>query len=278
MAETSPKAAGRVPVGVDPTRASIARVYDAMLNGKDNYEIDREVKRALLATAPELETIARDNRQWLIRVTRFLAGTIELGQIIDCGAGLPGAENTHEAASRVSSDVHVYYVDNDPLVAVHGRALLEGSDRTYFLEADLTKPDEVFAAAAEAGFDRGEPAGLMQVSTLHHVHDDLGPVEIMQRYIDQLPSGSYVALTHFFDPEDGGPLSALAGRLQEIMVSGPMGSGCFRTRSEIAAMFDGLEFVQPGLTVLPDWWPDAPGAGELLDVQRLLIGGLGRKP
>lgn len=269
----------RVPVGVDPTRASIARVYDAMLNGKDNYDIDRSVKRELLKVAPELETIARDNREWLIRVTRYFVGTVGLQQIIDCGSGLPAAENTHEAAARLNPDTKVVYVDNDPVVAAHGRALLDEGRTGFFATADLSRPAEVFAHDTVARhIDLTEPAGLMQISTLHHVSDDLDPAAIMQAYIDQLPSGSYVAITHFVDPADGGPLSSLAQRLEDIMVSGPMGSGYFRSRDEIAAMFDGLELIDPGLVLLPDWWPDGPRSKGLLDVQQLILGGVGRKP
>ena len=269
----------RVPVGVDPNRASIARVYDAMLDGKDNYEIDRAVKRELLTIAPELATIARDNREWLIRVTRFLAGTVRLAQIIDCGSGLPAAENTHQAAARLNLDTKVVYVDNDPVVAAHGRALLEEGKNGFFAAADLTRPDEVFAHdTVVSHIDLTEPLGLMQVSTLHHVPDELDPAGIMRAYVDRMPSGSYVAITHFLDPQDSGPLSNLAARLQDIMVSGPMGSGYFRTREQIAAMFDGLELVEPGLALLPDWWPDGPRNAALLDVQQLILGGVARKP
>jgi hypothetical protein len=269
----------RVPVGVDPTRASIARVYDAMLGGKDNYDIDRAVKKELLKVAPELETIARDNREWLIRVTRFLVGTAHLEQIIDCGSGLPAAENTHEAAARLNPDTKVVYVDNDPVVAAHGRALLEGGKNGFFATADFTRPDEVFAHdTVTTHIDLTHPTGLMHVSTLHHVPDELDPAAIMRNYIDRLPSGSYVAITHFYDPQDDGPLSTLAAKLQDIMVNGPMGSGYFRTRDEITAMFDGLEFVEPGIARLPEWWPDGPRTTALLDVQNLILGGVARKP
>jgi hypothetical protein len=269
----------RVPVGVDPTRASIARVYDAMLGGKDNYEIDRAVKRELLKVAPELATIARDNREWLIRVTRFLVGTARVDQILDCGSGLPAAENTHEAAARLNPDTKVVYVDNDPVVAAHGRALLEEGRNAFFAVADLTRPDEVLADDTVVNhIDLTRPLGLMQVSTLHHVADDLDPAAIMRAYVDRLPSGSYVAITHFYDPGDVGPLATLAAKLQDIMVSGPMGSGYFRTRDEIAAMFAGLDLIDPGLTLLPDWWPDGPRTRPLLDVQQLILGGVARKP
>ncbi len=275
MSEPAP----REPVGVDSTRASIARVYDAMLNGKDNYAIDREVKQQLLEVAPQMETIARDNREWLIRVTRFLAGTVGIEQFLDCGSGLPAAENTHEAAARLNLDTKVVYVDNDPVVSAHGRALLDEGTNGFFATADLTRPDEVYGDTLVARtLDLTQPTALMQVSTLHHVADDHDPVAIMQSYVDNLPSGSYVAITHFYDPEDDGPLSALASELEESASSGPMGSGFFRTREQIEAMFCGLEFVNPGLQLLPDWWPDGPRTKPLFDVQRLILGGVARKP
>ncbi|QWF85848.1 SAM-dependent methyltransferase [Amycolatopsis sp. CA-230715] len=269
---------------IDPTVASIAGVYDAMLDGKDHFEIEDRVRDALLAESSEMKTIARDNREWLIRVTRYLAREIGIDQFLDCGCGLPAAENTHEAARRVRPGVRVYYVDNDPVVAARGRALLEEKDLASLVQEDLTQPDRVIAAAVGEGLDMTRPLALLQVSTLQHVDDSADPVAIMRRYIDRLPSGSYVAISHFFDPEDNGPLSASARRLQDIMVSGPMGSGYFRTRDQIAAMLDGLEIVQPGpnmpreLSLLPDWWQDGPRVDELLPVQKLLVGALARKP
>src|SRR5690349_5662361 len=134
-----------VPTGVDTSRASVARVYDAMLGGKDNYEADRAVTRELLAVAPELATIARDNRQWLTRVTRFLVASARVEQILDCGCGLPTAENIHELTARLNPDAKVVYVDNDPVVAAHARALLTGDGNAFFAEADLTRPEHLLA-------------------------------------------------------------------------------------------------------------------------------------
>ena len=115
---------------VDTTRPSIARVYDAFLGGKDNYEVDREVYRQVVQIAPEARTTGLQCRAWLIRVVRFLAGNAEIDQFLDCGSGLPTAENTHEAAQRINPEARVVYIDNDPMVAAHGRALLEENDRT----------------------------------------------------------------------------------------------------------------------------------------------------
>jgi len=146
-------------------------------------------------------------------------------------------------------------------------------------DADLAQPAAVLNDPIITDhLDFTEPVALFQISTLHHLADAQDPRKVMQTYIDALPSGSFVAITHFFDPEDGDALSALARRLENIMVSGPMGSGWFRTRDAIEEMFCGLELISPGLDLLPNWWPDGPPPQKLHDVQRLLLGGLARKP
>jgi hypothetical protein len=132
-----------VPVYIDTTKASIARVYDAFLNGKDNYEIDREVLRRVQQVAPEAQTLAFDNRNFLIRATRFIASQTGITQYLDCGSGLPTAENTHQVAQRIQPEARVVYVDNDPVVLAHGRALLEENDQTHFSAANIFNPKEI---------------------------------------------------------------------------------------------------------------------------------------
>lgn len=263
---------------IDPTKASIARVYDAALDGKDNYQVDRELLEQVLQITPGAALVTKALRRWLVRVTRYLARDVGLDQFLDCGAGLPTVENTHQTAQRYNPDSVVVYLDNDPIVLVHGRALLEENDRTHFISADLTRPDEVLGDPAVRGhleFDR--PIGLIQCATLHHVDDEARPAEIMARYIDALPSGSYVALTHWWDPEDGGEGSDLARAVETTYRTSSMGTGRYRTRAEIEAMLDGLELVAPGLTGLDDWWPDGPRADTSL-VEKLILGAVGRKP
>src|SRR6266540_6243231 len=131
------------PVYIDTSKASIARVYDAFLNGKDNYEIDRLVLRQVQAVAPEAAQLAWDNREFLIRVTRLIASQTGVTQYLDCGSGLPTAENTHQVAQRIAPDSRVVYIDNDPVVLAHGRALLEENDQTHFVSADIFKPVQV---------------------------------------------------------------------------------------------------------------------------------------
>ncbi|TQM02110.1 SAM-dependent methyltransferase [Pseudonocardia kunmingensis] len=275
-------AAGSIPVpsaDIDTTVASVARVYDCFLGGKDNYAVDREVFQQVVQNAPQAVEIGRINRHWLTRAVRFLARSAHIDQFLDVGAGLPAAENTHQAAQRMNPDTRVVYVDNDPVVAVHGRALLEEDERTHLVMADLTDPDEVLdnpTVRKYIDFDR--PLALIQCATIHHVPDSKRPWEIMQRYIDRLPSGSYLALTHFHDPQDGGKGTELARFIESVFNNSSMGSGFFRTRAEIESFFGDLDIVDPGIVRLCDWWPDGPRLDPHETVDDVLIGGVGRKP
>jgi hypothetical protein len=266
------------PVYIDPTKASIARVYDAFLNGKDNYEIDREVLRRVQQVAPEASQLAWDNRNFLIRVTRFIATQTGITQFLDCGSGLPTAENTHQVAQRIQPDARVVYVDNDPVVLAHGRALLEENDQTHFTAADIFKPREVLDDEIVRRYlDFSKPIALFQLGTVHHYDGEPSPSDIMREYIEALPSGSYVAISHFFDPETE-EHSDLARRMEETFLHSPMGSGVFRTRTEIERMLSGLELVEPGLTLCADWWPDGPRIKPLAPVSYCIVGAVGRKP
>lgn len=273
-----PNSPHRVPVGVDPTRASIARVYDAFLNGKDNYEIDREVLRGVQKAAPEAQDLAIDNRGLLIRACRFLATQTEVTQFLDCGSGLPTAENVHQVVQRVDPEIRVVYIDDDPVVLAHGRALLEENDFTHFTAADIFKPQEVLNdPVVRKHIDFDEPVAFLQMGTLHHFEGPAeGPREIMREYIDALPSGSYVALSHFLDPEN--EYSEVARKMEEMFKHSPMGSGTFRTMSEIEELFDGLEMVSPGVTLCAEWWPDGPQLKDLSRASHCIAGGVGRKP
>jgi hypothetical protein len=253
-------------------------VYDCFLGGKDNYEVDRQVFLQVDAVAPQMKLLARAGRQWLVRVTRFLAREAEIDQFLDLGAGLPAAENTHQAAQRMNRDACVVYVDDDPVVAAHGRAVLEENDHTHLVMADLTKPDEIFTHPGITRYlDFSRPVALIHSNTIHHVSDAEGPAEIMRRYVELLASGSYLVLSHFTDPEDDGPGSELAGYVEDIFAGGAIGSGFFRTRKEIEEYFTGLEMVEPGLVPVNQWWPDGPlltrSAGDTL-----ALGGVARKP
>ncbi|NKY84424.1 SAM-dependent methyltransferase [Nocardia veterana] len=265
-----------VPVGVDTARASIARVYDAALNGKDNFEVDREVLAQVRTVAPQVNDLAWANRDFLIRACRFLAAQAGIEQYLDLGSGLPTAENTHQVVQRIRPESRVVYVDNDPMVLAHARALLEENPRTSIVSGDIFRPHEILTnPTVRAELDFTRPVALFQIGTLHHYLGDDGPA-LMRTYIDALPSGSYLAIAHFYDPEEPG-LSELARKMEDKFVHSPMGSGRFRTRAQIQAMFGDLEMVEPGLVLCDDWWPDGPRLTPLSDVRRCIVAGIGRK-
>ena len=275
-AHSSPRS-GTAPAFVDTSKASIARVYDFALGGKDNYPADREVVDKLRQVAPEIEQFTVDHRAFLVRAVRFLAGQAGIDQFLDLGSGLPTAENTHQAAQRLNPEARVVYVDNDPTVVAHGRALLEENDRTFFSPGDLTRPREVLDdPVVTRNLDFSRPLALLQLGTLHHYDEsELTCAEIMQQYIDALPSGSYVALSHFLDPQDED--SVVARAMEDVFLHSPLGTGRFRTREEILAMMPGLEPVEPGLELCVKWWPDGPQLKPIVAAQRCIAGVVGRK-
>ncbi|MFE5596021.1 SAM-dependent methyltransferase [Streptomyces sp. NPDC056549] len=180
-------------------------MYDAFLNGTDNYEVDREVVRGVMKAAPEAADLAVENRAFLIRACRSLAGQAGITQFLDCGSGLPTAENTHQVVQRVDVDSRVVYVDNDPLVLAHSRALLEGSRTAVIVSEDIFEPEQLLANdLVRSHLDWDKPIALLHMGTLHHYNGEATRTrrDIMRAYVDALPSGSYVALSHFLDPED----------------------------------------------------------------------------
>ncbi|MGY2008446.1 SAM-dependent methyltransferase [Nocardia gipuzkoensis] len=278
MSDPAPRTGVRAPVGVDTTRASIARVYDATLGGKDNYEVDRYVRDKVAEVAPRQSDVARMNRRWLHRVVRYLAGTARIDQFLDIGAGLPTVGNTHEIAQQENPEARVVYVDNDPVCNIHGRVLLERNAYTHFVPADLTDPDTLLAhSEVTPHLDLTRPLALILCGILHHVDDALDPAGIMRRYIGALPAGSYVAITHFYDPDDGGEAHEMAIELQRRFTEMGLGSGWYRTREQIASYFGDLDLLEPGLVELDDWWPMGPALRPRLTEERLLLGGVGYK-
>uniref|UniRef100_UPI002454353D SAM-dependent methyltransferase n=1 Tax=Nocardia abscessus TaxID=120957 RepID=UPI002454353D len=247
MKDPLPQTGVRAPVGVDTTRASIARVYDATLGGKDNYEVDRYVRDKVAEVAPRQSDVARMNRRWLHRVVRYLVGSAGIEQVLDIGAGLPTVGNTHEIAQQQNPQARVVYVDNDPVCNIHGRVLLERNAYTHFVPADLTDPDMLLShSEVTPHLDLTRPSALILCGILHHVDDALDPAGIMRQYIDALPAGSYVAITHFYDPADGGEAHEMAIELQRRFTEMGLGSGWYRTREQIASYFGDLDLLEPG--------------------------------
>ena len=261
---------------VNTSEASIARVYDAVIGGKDNFAVDREVAEATLGSHPAMPRITKSGRRWLVRVVSYLADRCGMDQFLDLGAGLPTVQNTHEVAQRYQPNAAVVYVDNDPAVNAYGRALVTSNRTTWFSTADLTQPGQVLADPQVRHLDFDRPIVLMQCLTLHHVEDETDPWQLMRSYIDALPHGSYVAFSHLCTPDDNAEGAAAAKSIEQAWHASSMGTGRFRSPGDIRAMLDGLELLAPGLVPLEQWWPGGPLSITAAD--EVAIGALAYKP
>src|SRR6201996_1517920 len=184
-----------LPTGIDTSRPHPARPYDYFLGGKNNFAADREVADKVLAGWPAIRVGVRENRKFLARVVRYLAGDAGIRQFLDIGTGLPTADNVHEVAQSVAPSARVVYADNDPLVLAHARALLTSSPegRTAYIHADLRDPASILSdPAVQQVLDLGRPVALMLVAVLHFVPDEFEPARVLRTLTDALPSGSYV--------------------------------------------------------------------------------------
>lgn len=258
------------PTGIDVTKPSIARVYDAVLGGKDNFPVDRVIAEQSQEIVPEIGDVARYNRDILGRAVRFMASS-GIRQFLDLGSGLPTVQNTHQVAQSVTPDARVVYVDIDPIVLAHGRALLAENEFTTVVTADLRDPKTVLNLPQVRKFiDFDEPVGLMLVGVIHHLGDDEDPDGIVRTYLEALPRGSHFLLTHFCAS------SPDALELEGALLTS-LGTGRFRTLEEITAYFDGLDLLDPGVVYLPEWRPDEPVEEPLTVGQRLMAGGLAVK-
>jgi hypothetical protein len=275
--EDTPDGGGRAR-RIDTSHPNVSRVYDALLGGKDNFQSDREVRDRLLALDPQMGRASWDLREFLIRVTRFLAGEAGISQFLDCSVSLPSKENVHQVALRLNRESSVVYVSRDPVVLAHGRALLADNDRTHMAEADYRRPRQVIEHPTVAKYiDFEQPVALYHAGTMRYVPDEQDPVGIMTGYIEALPSGSYVALAHLLDPGPEHELYELAVKTRQVGQDYGLGSFS-RSRDQIMAMLGGLELLEPGLVPLADWWPDGPRLQPLAPTQRLALGAVGRKP
>jgi hypothetical protein len=246
-----------VPPGVDPTKAHPSRRYNYWLGGKDNFAVDRESAEVVASAFPTVYLAAKENRAFLKRVVRHLAGEAGIDQFLDIGTGLPSAGNVHEVAQAIDPASRIVYVDNDPVVLVHARALLtsEPEGRTAYIEADLRDPDKILADPDLIGtLDLTRPAALMLVATMHFITDDDDPYGILSRLVTALAPGSFLVMTHatgdFLTPEqyaeneEANERSGVPFRL--------------RSRAEFTSFFDGLEILPPGVGSVVDWRPDVP--------------------
>ena len=259
--------------GIDTTVPHSARIWNYWLGGKDNFAVDRAAGDAWAATFPGVRDIARASRSFLTRSIHYLAAEAGIRQFLDIGTGLPTADNTHQVAQRVAPEARIVYVDNDPLVLAHARALLTSTPEgaTAYIHADLRDPDKILAEAAET-LDFTKPIALILSGVLGHVVDIGEARSIVRGLMDALPSGSYLSLN------DG--TSVVGGEQVEQATQDYNESGALpyiqRTPEEIASFFDGLELVPPGVVSCPRWRPDPAPADSLAEVDA--FGGVGRKP
>lgn len=258
--------------GVDVTKPSIARTYDYLLGGKDNFAVDRALADKFINDLPGSRAIAFDNRGALIRAVREIAVNTPVRQFIDLGSGLPTADNVHQVAQRHQPESKVVYVDNDPVVLAHGRALLAENDHTTVFQADLRNPKAIYDSPdTRALIDFDQPVAIILSAVLHHLNDEEDPAAIVRFWYDRIPSGSYVFISHFRSEND--PRSA---HMQEVLQSS-LGRGRWRTDEQITALFGDLTLLPPGLVPAAEWRPtDAPH--ELTVWERLIAAGLSVKP
>ena len=268
---------GRGAAGIDTSVPNVARIYDYILGGKDNFAADRQAAQQLLAALPDIAGTVRDNRSFIGRVVRFLAGQAGISQFLDLGAGLPTRDCVHEMAQALTPDARVVYVDNDPVVCSHGRALLGSRQGVGVALGDLRRPAEILRnPEVLARIDFSRPVGVLCVCALHFVPDDEKPHQIIAEYRDHLAPGSYLAITHGITaatPEDDpdGVIESVTNVYQNASAQIHV-----RSVQEIQRFFDGFEITEPGVVWIADWRPD-PGtrpAGR----PNSLFGGIGRKP
>jgi hypothetical protein len=243
---------------IDSSVAHIARVYDYWLGGKDNFAVDREVGDKVLEIHPETALSVRANRAFLARSVRYLAEREGIRQFLDVGTGLPSANNTHEVAQAVAPESRVVYVDNDPIVLAHARALLTSSPEgeTGYLEADIKDPDAILAGAAEL-IDFTRPVAVMLVAVLHMLRDDEAPKAIVDRFMAAVPSGSFLVISHLASDVQRDTMAEMGRRLNESMTQ----QFTMRSRAQVTSFFDGLVLAEPGVVLTHEWRkdPSAPG-------------------
>jgi hypothetical protein len=255
---------------IDTSVAHPARVYDYWLGGKDHFAADREAAEEVLRERPAIRLNVRANRAFLARSVRYLAGEAGLRQFLDIGTGIPSANNTHEVAHSVDPEARVVYVDNDPIVLAHARALLtSASGSTAYIDADLRDTEGILGQAAET-LDLGQPVAVMLIAVLHLIPDADDPWGIVAALMRATAPGSYLVISHPASDVEA-PSAERAAKRYNDLVASPMRR---RSKDEVARFFTGLDMVEPGLVQLHQWRPAdgdpaAPSSG---------YGGMARKP
>ena len=257
---------------LDTSVAHSARLWNYLLGGKDHFAADREAAEQALALMPELIYSARADREFLGRAVRYLAGHAGIRQFLDIGTGLPTANNTHEVAQSVAPDSRIVYVDNDPMVLVHARALLSSTSQgtTDYIEADVRDPDDIIEAASNT-LDFTQPVAIMLLGILNFIVDDLEAATIVQRLIAAVPSGSFLVVSH-------PTLEVNPAAVRESMrLWNDSGAAPITARSpkDISRFFDSVELLDPGVVSCSHWRPDPAYPG--IEVRVSEYGAVGRK-
>jgi O-methyltransferase involved in polyketide biosynthesis len=259
--------------GLDTTVSHSARIWNYWLGGNDNFAVDREAGDRVAAMLPIIVAQARADRAFLGRVVRYLAGQEGIRQFLDIGSGLPTADNTHQVAQRTAPEARIVYVDNDPMVLAHARALLAGSPEGVcnYIDADLREPEKILAEAART-LDFAQPVALLLLGVLHHISDTGQAQQILRRLTAALVPGSFLAINH--------STSAVSGAAMEEAVAhwNRVGTPAMTLRSpqQIARFFDGLDLLEPGVVSCSRWRPDSPPGGLPPEVDEFC--GVARKP
>jgi hypothetical protein len=254
----------------DTTVAHQARIYDYWLGGKDNYAADRKAAEEAIAAYPGVVTGARANRQFLARAVRHLAADAGIRQFLDIGTGIPTANNTHEVAQAAAPESRVVYVDYDPVVLAHARALLISREAgaTEYIDADLRDTDTILEQASRT-LDFSRPVAIMLMAILHAVGDD-DPYQIVAKLMDAVPPGSYLALSHVASDIDPEQIAEATARLNQLSRQ----HFTLRDHAQVLRFFEGLELLEPGVARVEEWRP-----AELeTQYQSAMWGGVGRKP
>jgi hypothetical protein len=274
---TSAAGRGGIPAGreekppFDTSVAHIARVYDYWLGGKDNFAADRVAGDAALEAYPALVSSVRANRAYLARVVRYLAGEAGIRQFLDIGTGIPTANNTHEVAQAAAPASRVVYVDNDPIVLAHARALLTGNKAgaTGYIDADLRDTGTILEQAAGT-LDFSAPVAVMLIAVLHLIGDDEDPYGIVAALMSAVPPGSYLALSHVASDIEPEKMAEMRERLNRLVAQ----KGTYRSQAEVTRFFDGLELAEPGMVRIQQWRPDSEFQARSAAA---MWGGVGRK-
>jgi SAM-dependent methyltransferase len=240
------------PQGLDVTIPNVARIYDWLLAGKDNFAADREAGQRLLAAVPDAAKAARANRAFLGRAVRFLAEEAGIRQFLDIGTGLPTQGNVHEIAQATDPRARVVYCDHDPIVVTHANALLANNLTVAASQADLRDPDFLFTLPlAHPLLDTSQPMGVLLVAVLHFLSDSDDPWALVERIKRKLAPGSYLVISHV----TGDEMPAESARAAAEVYQGASAPGVSRSREEIARFFTGLDLVEPGLVEVSAWRP-----------------------